>query len=618
MNTHSKRCHATGWWLVWLAVFLAVVVGISSVARGGTSRSTTIAVSSFDETVSIDGGGSARWKSALGGLWFRIGRKADNRVIAAVGTDRDHYVAIDYGKGRIAPSTGGNRRRVQWQQNAATQMRFAVRHGRLKFSIRLAAKPARNSWPFRFMLRGVSRSGREFYVTDDVGKVPIFEIERPFARDAAGRRVWCSYAGGKLAVPQKFLDTATYPVIVDPTIASINTATVSGWAGGRVTGYANGYRWCAVYDGDDAVMYSSPDGTTWTARGDINYDSANVGNERAFAIDFDAANNAAYCIFTAPSNYHDYSKLNLGSDGTVTSRWPATSDNVAGVAAGNAGLNFDIARDSQGNVWWTGLYFPYGGAPITFEAQTGTEPASTWWPRTPANHTTSQGSYSAQFLHQGVDAGDMVVCQTLVAGATKQILTNYWDQSAGAYDGWVVALTDLYGSLSIYYRVGTVQTDDGKIHIIYSDGSYGSPWYGLSHRVGSAAQPVVWSQGGSDITDDKESLYPAVCTDGTDIWVFFVEYNGATTTWLDVIYYVKWTASLGTWGEPVEFYDASGDTMSTRAIGCWKHSGDDAIGVIWTTGASSPYSTQYLELNIGSPSTGIIPLIQYRRRSYLR
>jgi hypothetical protein len=190
----------------------------------------------------------------------------------------------------------------------------------------------------------------------------------------------------------------------------------------------------------------------------------------------------------------------------------------------------------------------------------------------------------------------MVVIHTLVTGSTHKILSNYWDASAGAYDGWVDVVTDLYGSAATY-RVAYVQTDDGTMHIIYADHDLSAPNYGLSHVMGSTAQPVVWTKGTQDITGSDEALYPAVATDGTNLWVFYVAYDGGTTSWTDVIKYVKWTPAGG-WESPVELHDASAENLPTRAIGCWERAGGGKIGVIYSAGSGSPYDTKYEELTL--------------------
>lgn len=61
-----------------------------------------------------------------------------------------------------------------------------------------------------------------------------FHIYRPYAEDANGERVWCDLNIDEqtnkmtVSVPQEFLDTAVYPVIVDPTFGYTSVGASSG------------------------------------------------------------------------------------------------------------------------------------------------------------------------------------------------------------------------------------------------------------------------------------------------------------------------------------------------------------------------------------------------------
>lgn len=77
-------------------------------------------------------------------------------------------------------------------------------------------KTAKNNWKNRHY-----RTGKAFH------------IYRPFAQDAEGKRVWCDLHIDEesglmtITVPQKFLDEAIYPVIVDPTFGYTSIGATS-------------------------------------------------------------------------------------------------------------------------------------------------------------------------------------------------------------------------------------------------------------------------------------------------------------------------------------------------------------------------------------------------------
>ena len=135
--------------------------------------------------------------------------------------------------------------------------------GGLEFEIELAQKPPANSIAFTIQTKnlafyyqgpltekevaaGMTRpdnvvgSYAVYHVSKrdneyETGKA--FHIYRPWAQDAKGVRVWCDFlidtqAGtATLTVPQAFLDSAVYPVVIDPTFG-YTTVGASGLEAG--------------------------------------------------------------------------------------------------------------------------------------------------------------------------------------------------------------------------------------------------------------------------------------------------------------------------------------------------------------------------------------------------
>ena len=75
------------------------------------------------------------------------------------------------------------------------------------------------------------------------GTGKLFHIYRPKIIDASGREVWAklSFSNGKLGVtvPQNFIDTATYPVRVDPTFGYTSIGASSQFGGAIYGSYAD-------------------------------------------------------------------------------------------------------------------------------------------------------------------------------------------------------------------------------------------------------------------------------------------------------------------------------------------------------------------------------------------
>lgn len=91
------------------------------------------------------------------------------------------------------------------------------------------------------------------------GTGKLFNIYRPKATDADGNETWAilDYKSGELSVivPQQFLDTATYPVIIDPTFGytTLGGSSLSTVAGSGIANRLGGY---TASTGDTIVSFS--------------------------------------------------------------------------------------------------------------------------------------------------------------------------------------------------------------------------------------------------------------------------------------------------------------------------------------------------------------------------
>ncbi len=118
-----------------------------------------------------------------------------------------------------------------------------------EFEIELASRPSSNSIPLSVQTKGLdfhyqpeltadeSRTSfrpqnvigsyvayRNSEINEKYKNGKAFHIYRPWAVDKTGKKVWCAFdpdwdgqSDLHMTIPQDFLDTATYPVIVDPT-----------------------------------------------------------------------------------------------------------------------------------------------------------------------------------------------------------------------------------------------------------------------------------------------------------------------------------------------------------------------------------------------------------------
>ena len=117
-----------------------------------------------------------------------------------------------------------------------------------EFEIHLSAKPASNIIPFSVQSKELDFCYQSGEKENDTVRIPdnvigsyaayhksksnneyktgkAFHIYRPWAKDAEGNMVWCTFNTDwdgikdlEIHVPQKFLDSAIYPIVIDPTI----------------------------------------------------------------------------------------------------------------------------------------------------------------------------------------------------------------------------------------------------------------------------------------------------------------------------------------------------------------------------------------------------------------
>lgn len=206
-----------------------------------------------------------------------------------------------------------------------------------------------------------------------------FHIYRPHAVDAKGRQTWCELfidadAGVMtITVPQKFLDTAVYPVIVDPTFGYTTAGGTATSVSSSSVAVGSLYGTYAAVTGDNITQFS------------IYGDTNSAGDNGCYM--------AAYTIDATPL---PVSRLALGVFVAVVSTTAVWNDSAIISQAMSNGITYDVAFGE--NLWaFAWRVYRDGGAGTNRSANANFTLDATW-----SSTLTSSVIYSMYATYAGV------------------------------------------------------------------------------------------------------------------------------------------------------------------------------------------------------------------------
>lgn len=326
-----------------------------------------------------------------------------------------------------------------------------------------------------------------------------FHIFRPWAEDATGKRVWCELnideQAGLLTitVSQKFLDTAVYPVLIDPTIG--NTTAGSSWVdtsssgdthvAGILLDPTDGTGNTNIVTVDKVYAYMKGDGSGFTNFTAYAYKQLGSNNYTSYGSFTTASPTAAASWYSkTTSDSTEYlpgteSYFLVGYTGFVSEKAQVSYD------SGNSYTGYD--GDYAGNTFnisaGTGKYSVYieytdtGASATTLEFTDGTDSSSSW-----TNDSNAWDGSSTSYAERTppYNAGEETTKKLV-------LITN----DASSYSYGTITKVELYYDVGCLLAAGS--NDEGAIHIQPSyDGSPGTEY---SH------QPV-WN-----LMDDDEEYW---------------------------------------------------------------------------------------------------------------
>jgi hypothetical protein len=365
---------------------------------------------------------------------------------------------------------------------------------------------------------------------------------------------------------------------VDPSVVGTSTATsATQYPFQRKSFYANGRYWVFYSDGANIVYCTSTDGSTWTSPTTVR--ACSYG--QYFSVWFDGTY-LHYAYAFSSSIY--YRRGTPNSDGTIT--WSADEQTVS--TTYNTAYYPTVSTDSSGYVWigymeYVGTYYyPYV---IKSGNNNGT------WGTTPSGFPYKLSTTSTSYWRVSIvplTSGKMLAVYAY-DGAT--VRAKKWDGSAW---GTEVATTSAtrYG----YYHSAVAQGDD--VHIVFLKNSgYDILYVKYTYSSNSFGTETTLVAGATSTSTPVLSID----TSTNDLYVFAAtKTTGTPSGWTaEHIYYIKYTASSGTWGSWTNWIDETTEVLySADRLTCFYKAYDSKIGLVYMTKTASPFNVKFAYLSL--------------------
>ncbi len=440
-------------------------------------------------------------------------------------------------------------------------------------------------------------SGVEFGVTGLVGGIPLppgfhdemeafgFKFPRPVARDLTGNEVLGRYqvidtnAGQQLMVwfPADWFATATYPVMIDPTIATSTSVDATVTMNQRkVDRFSNGVLFAMFYDGTNMVCrYSSDNGATWSTPGT----GATIGAYTNGSCVVDADN---YLHLAVKGTYVYYIR-GTPDAGRTSYTWSAASTLEA---SSNTDWP-DLCAHPEGTGWKAHCVWGLADATPANSARYAVVDITSDGVITVSAITQLGGSYGVNaqlFPSISIDASKnlYVAWTTGATGTGKGIRFKKAAYSAGSWTWGSEEPVDEnagYSSTTDHAPSGVIGSD-GVFHALW-----GSSLDGLV-RYAQRSSGGVWSAIENPFGTNVR-YYPVITIDGSTPYA--IVYASAPQD----INYAK--RSGGSWLAEALFADP---LAYAQRISARRTSAGNALDIICTVGSASPYNVNSYRLGL--------------------
>lgn len=382
---------------------------------------------------------------------------------------------------------------------------YTVGKRKIKEEIILKKKPLANVLTFSFLSNDLTPklAGDGYHLFDDSGN-ELFLIEKPIVNDARGTAgnatLDITGSTATLTIDRAFLDKATYPVTVDPTVIATSTSSLAtAYSIQRKMVKTSGGTLVLFYqNGTDIVYRTSTDkGVNWGSP--ITVSPSNYAD---FSVQIDANDNIYLAYYHNDTNsYIFFKKLTYSGSNS----WTIGSEYVV-ENTGSSRRYPSLVREGGGRIWVSYLF--YSGSAYYIYIKYSDNGGVSWSTSTNVAGTNSYGS-SQLVLYNSYPAAFYEVND-------QYIKWRYWNGTSWSTEATVVGSTAVdYDD----YNWGSVTvTDNNYIHLVYSKISGGFVRYTYYNGT-------FWSSPAS-LSEVAGDRYPSLTTDGTNLLVFWSQYLG--------------------------------------------------------------------------------------------
>jgi hypothetical protein len=360
---------------------------------------------------------------------------------------------------------------------------------------------------------------------------------------------------------------------VDPSVVGTSTSDyATSYPFQRKSFYANGRFWVFYSDGSYMVYATSTDGSTWTSPTTVTL----AGQGFYFTVWFDGT----YLHYVFANSFKIYYRRGTPNpDGTIT--WSAAEQIVTTIY--NKAYYPMVSVDSSGYVWvgyieYNGTYYyPYVIKSGNNDGTWGTTP-----PGFPYQLSTTE-TVAWRVSIVPLTAGKMLAVYAYDAATVK---AKKWDGSA-----WGTEVSTTSAIYYGFYHSAVAQGDD--VHLVFLKTSgYDILYVKYTYATNSFGTETTLKAGATYTSAPVLSIDTAT----NDLYVFAAtKTTGTPAGWTaNHIYYVKYTASSGTWGSWTDWINESAEVLTyANRLTCFYQAYGSKIGLVYMTLTASPYNVKF-------------------------
>jgi hypothetical protein len=447
----------------------------------------------------------------------------------------------------------------------------------------------------------------DFEVTGDIGfkdadgnliyKLPMITVEDANGQTTQGTYKVTFNADGTISfygmVPWDFLQTAAYPVVIDPTVIVSSAYDTSGNGGRKIVRLSN--NWIVTCGVGSSIIYfwvSKDNGQTWSQ---LCYENAWGGFNSGSYAALSSSGTNVYALIVAPNNGE---VLFYSFDATTVTNAALTTYKTVDSGQSSMGSGCSLCIDSTGKLWavWCSKNSTYANS-FNIRVSSSTDGGTTW--ATPTQVTTDNVTSAANWSNP---------CIVIKSNNSPIIISVYNNGTSGnqvyalTYSGTTWSLKTIYtgNGYTQLYPCAAVDSND-VIHVVWcgqdaTDPSYRNIRYSKSTDGGSTWSAMLKLTSGNLYHQQQPTI---AISPNNDLYVFWHGIDTSVNTSWDNIRKIVNTG--GTWGA-IASVTSNTTNNAHYPQTLWSKfnmNSDDAIRYMWQDNQVA--SVKYDSITLNSP-----------------